>query len=192
MRGLPRKWKLPLLAKELAEQAARERTYVIRFAYTSLLFVVTCVLFYGNLSSDGTTSVLGRGRSMFNQLVTLQFGGIYLLLPAMVCSVISSEKEKDSLSLLMLTTLTPWQIVIQKLFGRLIPMFNFLFISFPLMAIAFSNGGVTVQSFVVRYSAVGAHMSAGWFVFHCLFGLLPHDATRPLPPAIFASFCCAI
>ena len=143
MRHLSRKWKLPLLAKELTEQAARKRTYVIRFGYTALLFVVTCVLFYGNLSSDGTTSVLGRGRPMFNQLVTLQFWGIYLLLPATVCSVISSEKEKDSLSLLMLTTLTPWQIIIQKLFGRLIPMFTFLFISFPLMAIAFSNGGVT-------------------------------------------------
>ncbi len=143
MRHLSRRWKLPLLAKELTEQAARKRTYVIRFGYTALLFVATCVLFYGNLSSDGTTSVLGRGRPMFNQLVTLQFWGIYLLLPATVCSVISSEKEKDSLCLLMLTTLTPWQIIIQKLFGRLIPMFTFLFISFPLMAIAFSNGGVT-------------------------------------------------
>jgi len=143
MRGLARKWKLPLLAKELAEQAARKRTYAIRFGYTAFLFVATCLLFYGNLASDGTTSVLGRGRPMFNQLVTVQFWGIYLLLPATVCGVISSEKEKESLSLLMLTTLTPWQIVIQKLFGRLIPMFNFLFISFPLMAIAFSNGGVT-------------------------------------------------
>ena len=143
MRYLPRKWKFPLLAKELTEQAARQRTYVTRFGYTALLFVATCVLFYGNLSSDETTSVLGRGRPMFNQLVTLQFWGIYLLLPATVCSVISSEKEKDSLCLLMLTTLTPWQIIVQKLFGRLIPMFTFLFISFPLMAIAFSNGGVT-------------------------------------------------
>ena len=62
MSHLSRKWKLPLLAKELTEQAARKRTYVIRFGYTALLFVVTCVLFYGDLSSDGTTSVLGRGR----------------------------------------------------------------------------------------------------------------------------------
>ena len=137
--------KLPLLAKELTEQAARKRTYQVRFVYTTLLFVATCLLFYGNLSSEGTTSVLGRGRPMFNQLVILQFWGIYLLLPATVCGVISSEKEKESLSLLMLTTLTPWQIIVQKLFGQLIPMFTYLFISFPLMAIAFSNGGVTAS-----------------------------------------------
>ena len=143
MKLLARRWKLPLLIKELTEQAARKRTYQVRFGYTALLFVATCLLFYGNVSSDGTSSVLGRGRPMFNQLVGMQFWGIYLLLPATVCGVISSEKEKESLSLLMLTTLTPWQIIIQKLFGRLIPMFAFLFISFPLMAIAFSNGGVT-------------------------------------------------
>jgi ABC-type transport system involved in multi-copper enzyme maturation permease subunit len=143
MRRMSRLWKLPLLAKELTEQSARLRTYLVRFGYAALLFVATCLLFYGNLSSEGTTSVLGRGRPMFNQLVILQFWGIYVLLPATVCGVIASEKEKDSLSLLMLTTLTPWQIIVQKLFGQLIPMFTYLFISFPLMAIAFSNGGVT-------------------------------------------------
>ena len=57
MRGLARKWKLPLLAKELTEQAARKRTYAIRFGYTAFLFVVTCVLFYGSLSFDGTTTI---------------------------------------------------------------------------------------------------------------------------------------
>ncbi len=143
MKLLALKWKLPLLVKELTEQAARKRTYLVRFGYTALLFVATCLLFYGNVSPDEMSSVLGRGRPMFNQLVGVQFLGIYLLLPATVCGVISSEKEKESLCLLMLTTLTPWQIIIQKLFGRLIPMFAFLFISFPLMAIAFSNGGVT-------------------------------------------------
>jgi ABC-type transport system involved in multi-copper enzyme maturation permease subunit len=185
MRHLARKWKLPLLAKELTEQAARKRTYVIRFAYTALLFVVTCVLFYGNLSSDGTTSVLGRGRPMFIQLVTLQFWGIYLLLPATVCGVISSEKEKESLSLLMLTTLTPWQIIIQKLFGRLIPMFSFLFISFPLMAIAFSNGGVTMS-----------HLWSGIFLLAltCLqvgsFSIACSSFFRTTHEAFVASYLC--
>jgi len=145
MRRLARAWRLPLLVKELTEQAARKRTYGVRFVYAGSLFVVACVLFYGNVSSGGTASVLGQGRPMFVQLVTLQFWGIYLLLPATVCGVISSEKERDSLGLLMLTTLSPWQIIVQKLFGRLIPMFSFLFISFPLMAIAFSHGGVTAS-----------------------------------------------
>jgi len=143
MNRLARSLQLPLLKKELSELAARRQTYAIRLGYAAILFMVACVLFYGNLSSSGSGSVLGRGRSMFVQLVELQFWGIYLLLPAMVCGVISSEKERDSLCLLMLSTLSPIQIIVQKLLSRLIPMFSFLFISFPLMAIAFSNGGVT-------------------------------------------------
>jgi len=138
---LTRNLQLPLLKKELSELAARRQTYAIRLGYATILFAVTCILFYGTVSG----SVLGRGRSMFVQLVELQFCGIYALLPAMVCGVISSEKERDSLCLLTLSTLSPWQSIFQKLFSRLIPMFSFLFISFPLMAIAFSNGGVTTS-----------------------------------------------
>jgi ABC-type transport system involved in multi-copper enzyme maturation permease subunit len=143
MTRLARLWQLSLLIKELTELAARRRTYVVRLIYAGLLFVVACVLFYGGLSSSGTASILGQGRPKFVQLVTLQLWGIYLLLPAMVCGVITSEKERDSLSLLMLTSLSPMQIIVQKLFSRLVPMFSFLFVSFPLMAIAYSQGGVT-------------------------------------------------
>ncbi len=143
--GLRRRWQLSLLIKELTELAARRRTYAVRLTYAALLFVAACVLFYGNVTTGGAASALGQGRPMFIEIVTLQFWGIYLLLPAMVCGVISSEKERDSLCLLTLTTLTPWQIIVQKLFSRLIPMFSFLFISFPLMAIAFGHGGVTPE-----------------------------------------------
>ncbi len=203
MKLLARTWKLPLLVKELTEQAARKRTYLVRFGYTALLFVASCLLFYGNVSSDGTASVLGRGRPMFNQLVGIQFWGIYLLLPATVCGVISSEKEKESLCLLMLTTLTPWQIIIQKLFGRLIPMFAFLFISFPLMAIAFSNGGVTsshlwsgilllvltclqVGSFSIACSAFFRTTYEAFAASYLCFFLLCYSIPALYAPSLFA------
>ena len=40
---------LPLLGKELLEQAARKRTYVIRTLYASLLFFVCYLMFYDTL-----------------------------------------------------------------------------------------------------------------------------------------------
>jgi hypothetical protein len=40
---------LPLLAKELIEQAARKRTYVIRVVYASLLFLVAFLFFDSSL-----------------------------------------------------------------------------------------------------------------------------------------------
>lgn len=143
-RRLFRSFELPLLVKELNEQAERRRTYLVRFAYAAVLFGLACGIFYGDLLA-GTTQVgsLGQGKFMFERLVLLQFWGIYLFLPAIASGAFTVEKERNSLALLMITALSPWQIVLQKLFSRLVPMFTFLLLSFPLMAVAFSFGGVT-------------------------------------------------
>src|SRR5262245_20674022 len=144
---LLRMFELPLLAKELNEQAAKKRTYLIRFAYAGLLFAAGCGLFYGNFlqGGGGGTGGFGQGRRMFEHLVTLQFWSIYLLLPAVSCGCLTIEKERNSLGLLLITSLSPWQIVLQKLLGRVVPMLTFVLLSFPLMAVAYSFGGITAD-----------------------------------------------
>ena len=138
---------LPLLGKELVEQAARKRTYAVRATYATLLFV-GFGLFYAatNASYSGPGSwsaLLGRGRMMFEYLMILQFLGIYLFLPAMMSGVITAEKERESLALLFLTEMGPWAILLQKYLGRLVPMFTFLLLSLPLMGVAYALGGVS-------------------------------------------------
>ena len=136
---------LPLLAKELVELSAKRRTYVLRLVYGSLLFVIAYFQ-YGNIlmrNSNNPFSVLGHGKEMFEQLVWLQFGGIYIFMPAMACGAITQEKERNSLGLLLITRLSPTTILFEKLVSRLIPMFTFLLLSLPLLAFAYSLGGVT-------------------------------------------------
>jgi ABC-type Na+ efflux pump permease subunit len=135
---------LPLLGKELVEQAARRRTYVIRVLYAVALFLVFA-LFFRDLA-EGITQpeeLLGKGRQVFDLLVYFQFAGIYAFLPAMMSGAITYEKERRSLELLLLTDLRPWEIVIEKLVGRLVPMLTFLLLSLPLMGVAYSMGGVS-------------------------------------------------
>src|SRR5258708_29743496 len=133
-----RLFELPLLAKELNEQAAQRRTYVIRFLYAGILFSAACVLFYGNFLTGGGGSAggLGRGRWMFENLVTLQFWTIYLLVPAISCGCLTIEKDHNSLGLLLITSLSPRQIVLQHLLRRVVPMLTFVLLSFPPMAAA--------------------------------------------------------
>lgn len=137
----------PLLSKELIELANRRRTYIVRFLYTAALFGCGLLILYGSggVSVDSATR-LGEGRQMFLDLVSLQFYAVYLFLPAMTAGVLTSEKEKDTLTLLLLTTMRPWTIIVEKLLSRVIPMLCFVILSFPLMAVAFSYGGVTVLS----------------------------------------------
>lgn len=142
---------LPLLAKELTEQSARRRTYIIRVVYAVALYGFTLWAFWNQLGSWNSNSftILGRGRELFEALAWLQFCGLYLFLPAMACGVLTTEKERDTLALLLLTKLGPWTIVFEKLFSRLVPMASFVLLSTPLLAVAYSLGGVEAEEILI-------------------------------------------
>ena len=136
--------RLPLLGKELTEQAARRRTYLVRAGYAVLLFATFLLFAYG--AADGPLNLvdlLGRGRSMFQTLVAIQFVGILLFLPATMAGVIAVEKELATLPLLMLTDLTPRQVLWEKFLGRLVAMVSFLLLGLPLLAVCYAFGGIT-------------------------------------------------
>lgn len=139
-----RRFELPLLVKELNEQAVRRRTYIVRFVYGALLFAGACVMIYGDVGmGDSAAGSMGRGRPMFERLLAVQMLGICIFLPAITAGAFAQEKERNTLGLLLITTLNPWEIVAQKLLSRLVPMLTFLLLSFPLMAVTYSFGGVT-------------------------------------------------
>ncbi len=137
----------PLLAKELVEIAARPRTYVLRVVYALLLYAA---FFTGpvhgiHLQGRNQLALAGVGQSLFKSLVEFQLVGIALFLPPMMCGAVAREKERDSLVLLLLTDLRPWEILLQKYLAGLIPMFGFLLLSLPLAAVFYSFGGVDVS-----------------------------------------------
>ena len=139
---------MPLLAKELVEQSSRKRTFILRTVYAVLFFAIALLTLWQQMMfteryGGGPLGILGRGREIFLSIVLLQFAGIYFFLPAMMAGVITHEKERDSLTLLLLTDLRPWEIVLQKFISRLIPMLTFLLLSMPLLAVAYAYGGVT-------------------------------------------------
>ncbi len=129
---------LPLFRRELIEQAARKSTYAIRTVYATLLFGVFLFVYAG-----GQEAALGQGSELLEALVITQFVGIYLFVPALFAGAVSAEKENGSLGLLFLTDLGPASILFQKLLGRLVPMVTVAMLAMPLMALAYSLGGVT-------------------------------------------------
>lgn len=136
---------LPLLSKELTEQAARRRTYVARTVYALILCAIGFTA-YTLILRDTSGSVyasLGRGKRLFEWLIGLQFVGIYLFMPALVSDAVAGEKERNSLVLLVLTRLKPGTILLEKFLGRVIPMLMIMLIFLPLLGIAYSLGGFT-------------------------------------------------
>lgn len=139
---------LPLLTRELIEQSNRRRTYVFRVIYAVALFGLTGWTIWsevGEMWASGNRAILtmGIGRTVLDSVVGLQFAGIYLFLPALVCGSITSEKERETLGLLIVTRLGPWTILFEKLLARLVPMSGYLLLSLPLLAVARTLGGVS-------------------------------------------------
>ncbi len=141
---------LPLLSKELIEMANRRRTYVIRTVYALLFLGCVGFIYMDSLAPqiNNPLAILGRGREIFQAMVFLQFVAIYLLLPAITCSVITQEKERNSLGLLLITRLSPATIILEKYLGRLISMLTFLMLGLPILAFAYSLGGVSPAMFI--------------------------------------------
>ncbi|MDQ3623295.1 MAG: ABC transporter permease [Verrucomicrobiota bacterium] len=143
---------MPLLNKELTEAAARRRTYVMRVVYAVLLYALFGLfaprwLWHGNANA---LHAMGAGAQILENVLLLQFFGVALFQPALMCGRITQEKERDSLVLLFLTELRPWQIVLQKYLGGLVPMLSFLLLSMPLAAIAYAFGGVSTEELAMR------------------------------------------
>lgn len=147
----------PLLAKELTERAAHRRTYWMRVLCALLLYLA----FWADnrwIFRDGAlspASLLGTGARMFDSLRDMLFIGIYAFVPAMLCGVITQEKERDSLALLLLTELRPWQIVAQKFLGGLVPALSLLLLAMPLGAIAYAYGGFTAHELAYSLLLLG-------------------------------------
>lgn len=166
----PRLPSLPLLARELTEQAARRRTFVIRALYAVIIYGAAGFYLYDRMSQAGFSidDMLGSGREMVRAFTNWQLAGVYILLPAITCGVMTSEKERDTLGLLLLTKLGPWTILWEKLLSRLFPMFMFLLLPLPLYAIAYSLGGVdTGEIFFFAWLPVATAFQVGCFALLC-------------------------
>jgi ABC-type transport system involved in multi-copper enzyme maturation permease subunit len=133
----------PLFARELLEQSARRRTYVIRTVFGGLFFLSFLVLLWATTHGKGI-SMLGTGLELFKSVVTIQFMAIYLFLPALFFDAIAREREVGSLDLLLMA-MPSHAVVSQKYFSRLLPAFNFLLIALPVYAICLLYGGLQIQ-----------------------------------------------
>ena len=161
---------LPLLAKELTEIAARRRTYITRVVYAVLLFLFFTLLNESTLrnASANPFNSMGSGERMFFTLLFLQIIGIHLFLSAMACGLITQENERDSLVLLFLTELTPWQIVLQKYASGLVAIFSFLLIGMPLAGLCYAYGGISPETlFTGVYALVLTCLHVAAFSLMC-------------------------
>ncbi len=135
----------PLLRRELTEAAGRRRTWVLR-GVVLLVLMFVMLSWYSSLVSrtqrvGGPISFLGTGFELLSGLLVFDLWALLLLLPALTCSAIASERERQTLGLMLVSRLTPGSIVLEKFLARLLPMAWLLLLTGPLLGISYSLGG---------------------------------------------------
>ncbi|MFK7821596.1 MAG: ABC transporter permease [Planctomycetaceae bacterium] len=147
MKRLLAKLELPLFARELTELAAKKRTYGLRVVYSMVLFWFGIGTLGDQLVATSSVrsqfSMMGNGDRLFEALFSFQIVAIHILTPALVCSAITNEKERNTLGILLLTRLGPWRILFEKLCSRLLPVLTCVLLSVPILALSYSLGGLS-------------------------------------------------
>jgi ABC-type Na+ efflux pump permease subunit len=129
----------PIFQRELNAVTRRRHVFIVRTIVTLILGAPALLggfltLGWAGLTNDVYTQPqLWRfGCSVFIALLVVEMVVVLPLSLSDVSPAVAEEREKDTLSLLLLTRLTRVEIILAKLFGRLIPSLSLALAGLPL------------------------------------------------------------
>jgi hypothetical protein len=118
----------PILRREWKAATRRGHLFMVRTFLGLLLAAPAVVAGFGFLGSAGLTNGIYQRQQLWtfngSVFITVLVIEMVFVMPLALTNVgpaVAEEREKDTLSLLLLTSLTPVDIIVTKLIGRLIP-----------------------------------------------------------------------
>jgi ABC-2 type transport system permease protein len=162
----------PLAGKELLARMRGPRTFVIATLLLLPLAAVAGGLYatIASASSGDVSSSTPVGKLFFAAVTAVELGLICLLAPALTADLISGERERQTLDLLLVTPLSRRQIVVGKLVAALGSLLLLIVLALPIQALAVLIGGIGLEELLVgllllsltatTYGCVGLYWSA--------------------------------
>jgi ABC-type transport system involved in multi-copper enzyme maturation permease subunit len=137
----------PIFDKELRVSSRRRRNYVLRFAYLAILTVFVVLIWHSMVKFQGAAAyrisqMSEAGLAIITTIIMFQFIATQLIAVVMLSTSISDEIYNRTLGVLMTTPINSFQIVMGKLFSKLLQIILLLAISLPLLATVRVFGGV--------------------------------------------------
>ena len=157
----PPRWGGAIAGWELTRLARRGSPTVARLLVALLLFAALIVTYLAAFPQDLSRLNPGMiqarlsdfGQQFSLALLLVQAGVVFVVTPLFVAGSIVEETERRTLEFLLATDLRPREIVLGKLWPRLLLVFGVVLVGWPVLAITFVWGGVDV-AFVALGSLV--------------------------------------
>ncbi|UCE46799.1 MAG: ABC transporter permease subunit, partial [Phycisphaerales bacterium] len=153
----------PIFDKELRVSSRRRRNYVLRFVYLAFLtaflaLVWVAVMRFADSALLQMSQMAEAGKQIIAYIVWFQFIVTQIVAVIMLSTSISDEIYNKTLGLLMTTPVNSFQIVMGKLFSKLLQLILLLAISLPLLAVVRVFGGVpwsyVVSSLSITFTTI--------------------------------------
>ncbi len=163
----------PVLLKELKVRMRGWKAAGIIAAYLLTLSLVALFIMYNTFMNPYSSTIDPQvSIGSYTGLAIIQFILILFIVPALTAGAISGEREKQTLDLLLCTSLRPISIITGKLFASIGQTLLLIISSLPLFSAVFMFGGISIEEvlqlfgfYIVTAIAVG---SIGIFFSACL------------------------
>ncbi|KMK76372.1 ABC transporter permease [Alkalihalobacillus pseudalcaliphilus] len=142
----------PVLNKEFKLRFRSVKSYIGLAAYLLILGLLTFGIIYLQLENDRFGAFQSyQSQWMFIFLSMLQLALVIFITPGLTAGVISSEREKQTLPILLTTDQSSSSIILSKLISSVAFLLVIICSSLPLYMIVFLFGGISPRMLVLTF-----------------------------------------
>jgi len=137
----------PVYKRETMVSARSFRLALILVIFNSILALVILLNMYSVVERVKLTAEIQYSSftTLYVFVAVVEFVMLMFIMPALTAGSISGERERQTLDILLTTTMKPSEIIWGKLLSSFSTMFLMVVSSFPLLAVSFVYGGVMIQ-----------------------------------------------
>lgn len=138
----------PVYRREMTVSARSFRTPLIILVFNTILAAVALLNMYTVVAQVRVTAEIRYASflELYTFVTTMEFAMLLFIIPALTSGSISSERERQTLELMLTTKMTPAQIIIGKVAASFSTIALLIISSFPIIALVFIYGGVTMSN----------------------------------------------
>lgn len=141
----------PVYKRETMVSARSFKLSLILLVFNGILALVALLNMYSTLAQVRLTAEIQYSSflDLYVFVAVLEFVMLIFIMPALTAGSISGERERQTLELMLTTRMTPAEVVFGKLMASLSTMSLMIVSSFPILAMVFVYGGVTLNDIIV-------------------------------------------
>lgn len=164
----------PVYKRETMVSSRSFRLALIVMFFNTVLALIILLNMYSVVEQVKLTAEIQYSSftTLYTFVAVVEFVMLMFIMPALTAGSISGERERQTLDILLTTTMKPWEIIIGKLNASFSTMFLMIISSFPLLAVSFVYGGVLMTDVLLLlfcYLAVALLCGSMGICFSTLF-----------------------